>query len=242
MASNRTLNFLGYAYGNSSVSLAATINGVSVFNGEIATLDEPLPSDQVNMSNAPTLFSVENTDLFPTTFGGSYPMSVTVTGGYGAVFGPITSNYMLLYTPTTTATLANSSIQGNTLTIGSVVSGTVKKGQVLSGNGISNGPYIVDGSDNTWTVSQSQSVTDIDISATTQEPTAGNATSYLGCYDGTPVNSEGTPDSRSSVYIDGVQQVPPLPVSRGVQSWTVLAGSTITYNLNVSTGNDNIGP
>ena len=238
MASNRTLNFSGYAYGNSNVTLAVTINGVSVFNGEVATLNEPLPSPDVDLDNAPTLFSVAATDLFPTTFSGSYPMSVTVTGGDGAIFGSIYSNYMAQHIPAVTATLANSSIQGNTLTVGSVVSGTVKKGQVLTGNGITNYPYIIGGSDNTWTVSESQAVTDIDITATSYTPTPGNETSYLECYSGVPINSERTPDSRSSVYIDGVQQVPPLPVSTACTAWAIPTGSTITYNLNIAAGND----
>lgn len=55
-------------------------------------------------------------------------------------------------------------------------------------------------------------------------------------YLGTPTNSEGTIDPRSSVYIDGVQQVPPLPTSEGTWNWFINTGSTMSYNLNISLG------
>lgn len=65
----------------------------------------------------------------------------------------------------------------------------------------------------------------------------GNATGFLNCYTGTPTNSEGTPDSRSSVTIDAVAQVPPLEASLGEWTWLVAQGSTLACNFNVSLGN-----
>lgn len=91
---NRTLQFYGYAYGNSTVSITATINGTEVFSGEVATLNEPIPLAPVDMSGAPVLFSVENSTLFPTTFSGFYPTVTTVTNGDGAVLGNVFSNYI----------------------------------------------------------------------------------------------------------------------------------------------------
>jgi hypothetical protein len=55
-------------------------------------------------------------------------------------------------------------------------------------------------------------------------------------YFGEPTNSEGTPDPRSSVKINGTTQVPPLPPSEGTWNWFVYSGSNISHNLNISVG------
>jgi hypothetical protein len=64
----------------------------------------------------------------------------------------------------------------------------------------------------------------------------GKATGFSICYEGQPTNSEGTPDVRSSVKIDGITQVPPLPVSTGIWNWILSTGSVLSYNFNVPTG------
>ena len=65
----------------------------------------------------------------------------------------------------------------------------------------------------------------------------GNATGFLRSFSGEPANSEGTPDPRSSVQIDGITQVPPLTPSTGCWTWAVNQGSTLSHNLNISLGN-----
>jgi hypothetical protein len=65
---------------------------------------------------------------------------------------------------------------------------------------------------------------------------AGTVNSFSQCYNGIPTNSEGTPDPRSSVFIDGVQQVPPLDPSVGCWVWLIPTGSTLTYNWNIGVG------
>jgi hypothetical protein len=69
-----------------------------------------------------------------------------------------------------------------------------------------------------------------------QNPNAGTVGNFAQCYMGTPTNSEGTPDPRSSVAINGVQQVPPLEPSEGCWIWLIPAGSTMTYNWNIGVG------
>jgi hypothetical protein len=68
------------------------------------------------------------------------------------------------------------------------------------------------------------------------DSSAGTSTGYSLCYSGNPVNSEGTGDTRSSVAIDGITQVPPLAVSLGCWNWYITNGSTMTYNWNISIG------
>jgi hypothetical protein len=93
MAENRTLQFLGYAYGNAPVLLNAHINGTIVFSGEVPTIDAPIPSTPGLPGNQ-TLFSVENSPLFSTDFSGAYPMTISVANGYGVLVGEINCNYM----------------------------------------------------------------------------------------------------------------------------------------------------
>jgi hypothetical protein len=92
---NRTLQFLGAAYGNSDITITATIDNVVVYNNTVTTLDEeiPLPEDLGNIV-FPTLFSVENSDQFPIEFAGARTMSLTVTGGEGIILTNVLSNYM----------------------------------------------------------------------------------------------------------------------------------------------------
>ena len=230
----RTLQFYGLAYGDSNVSLTATIDGTTVFSGEVPTINSIMPPPPVDFSVI--LFSIENSTLFPTNYSGTYPMSITVSGGYAATFNEIKCNY----TPTsnvTTAVMENSSISGNILTVGTVSFGTVAIGQLLTGTEIVANTRIVSGSDTTWIVNNSQTVPNTTIIGNLLKLTPGVADEYQPCYDGDPVNSEATHDPRSNIIIDGVAQVPPLPKSLGVWEWIVPSGSTISYNLNVSLGN-----
>jgi hypothetical protein len=56
---------------------------------------------------------------------------------------------------------------------------------------------------------------------------------FENAYVGYPTNSDGTPDVRSNVAIDGVTQ--PF-LSKGICHWIVPAGSNITCNFNISPG------
>lgn len=136
MATNRTINFYGYAYGNTAVSLVANINGVTVFNGAVSTVDQPLPEPSVNINDAPVLFSADS-GLFPVDFAGAYPMSITVTGGNGIAVQNTYSNYM--ENPNIKVAASNSSISGTTLTLGNVFLGSISDvglGCAVSGEGI----------------------------------------------------------------------------------------------------------
>ena len=145
---NRTLQFYGLAYGNSNVSLTATINGTTVFSGEVPTINSPMPVPPIDFSNEVILFSIENLSLFPTNYSGAYPMSIAVSGGYAAVLNNINCNYMLTNNVNTTV-MENSSISGNVLTVGTVSSGTVAIGQMLTGTDIVANTRIESGSDTT---------------------------------------------------------------------------------------------
>jgi hypothetical protein len=237
---NRTLQFYGYAYGSTPVQLNAHINGQVVFSGPVSTIDTPIPPPPSDMTSAPVLFSVENSALVPTEFSGSLPMTVSVATGTGVVLGEIYCNYMPTGNVVVTdeVTMENSSISGTTLTVGSVTSGTITIGQSIADDAgtIVDGTVITAGSGSTWTVNISQTVASTTIQGGIEIPVPGDAATFVDCFDGIPANSEGTPDSRSSVAIDGVTQVPPAPASEGQWTWIVPQGSTIACNLNISQG------
>jgi hypothetical protein len=176
MAINRNLQFYGTAYGDTPVTLDVKINGQQVFLNTVSTLPGVAASTGALDECDQVLFEVNDTDLFPITFHGSYDHSIEVSGGSGIIIGKVLSNYM------------------------------------------SNYKNMIGSDANLWNV-------------------YGNSVSFLPAYAlGTPVNSEGTPDIRSSVEINGVTQVPPLPVCTGLRNWTVNAGSNLSCKLNISLG------
>jgi hypothetical protein len=137
------------------------------------------------------LFEVNDTDLFPITFEGSYSHSIEVSGGSGILVGQIYSNYMA----------------------------TVVYEEILAAK-----------------ISSSDNVTYPNGNV---GPAAcpGNITDYVPMYYGSPTNSEGTPDPRSSVQINSVTQVPPFTASDGCWVWAVPNGSNLSCNLNIGIGN-----
>jgi hypothetical protein len=88
----RTLQFYGVAYGDSNVSLTTTINGNILFSGAVSTINSPLPISPVETTDA-ILFTLPDSLLFPTNWYGMYPVNITVSGGYGAIFTKIKYNY-----------------------------------------------------------------------------------------------------------------------------------------------------
>ena len=230
---NRTLQFCGYAYGDVPVQLNAHINGTLVFSGAVATLNEVMPDPDLNMSSAPVLFSVAESALYPTSYSGAYPMTISVATGYGIAVCATSCNYM---GSGTDPVEFSGSISGTTLTVSSVTSGEVKVGQKIFGTGVTGGTTIVSGNGSSWVVTDSQTVGETTINGVI--PVAGTADVFLPCFNGAPANSEGTPDSRSSVQLNGVAQVPPVLPSPGEWTWLVDTGSTLECNFNVSVGSE----
>lgn len=229
---NRTLQFCGCAYGNTSVSITATINGVNVFSGDLPTADLPLDTP----ANSAVMFSVANTTLFPTNWAGSYPMSITVNSGNGLLLDGINSNYMRQSASQRKSIMENSSITGTTLSVGTVSSGTVELWSLLNGSGVVGNTFIVGGSGSSWTVNNDQTVASTTLTGTVSNPGTGSADVYSTCYNGYPTyNPDLSPYPYSNVAIDGITQIPPRSIDTG--SWIVPVGSTITFDLNVALGN-----
>ena len=242
MAENRTLQFLGLAYGNAPVLLNAHINGTVVFSGSVPATDaDPYTGgDGPGIVLTQPLFTADTT-LFPTDFSGAYPVTISVANGNVVFIGAVYSNYMSSEIVVgTTAVMENSTITGTTLTVGTLTSGTIAIGQSLFGTNIAANTYITGGSDSTWTVNNSQNVVATTITAQVVEPVPGNATGFSLCYvNQTPDNGTNPPDPRANVTIDGVPQprAEPTPETMGPNNWPIPAGSTLAFDLTVSLGN-----
>jgi hypothetical protein len=117
----RTLKFLGKAYGTEPVKVTAHINNQLVFEGLVPTLISVDPA--TDDTDFGTLFTVENTSLFPTSFAGTYPMTLE------SELGDIQVNNVLCnYTPgglITGFSKITGTINGKTLTVSSVESSTI---------------------------------------------------------------------------------------------------------------------
>ena len=238
MAENRTLQFLGLAYGNAPVLLNAHINGTVVFSGEVPTVNS-YPPDPLGIGSNQSLFSADTT-LFPTDFSGAYPVTISVANGNVVFIGAVYSNYMLSYVGGTPAVMENSTITGTTLTVGTLTSGTIAIGQSLFGTDIVANTHIISGSESTWTVNNSQTVAATTITGQLWTPITGNATAFSACYvNQTPTNGTNPPDPRANITIDGIPQTraAPTPETMGPWSYVLQGGSTIGFDLTVSLGN-----
>jgi hypothetical protein len=102
----RTLQFLGQGWGSSPVSVTATINGSTVYTGNIDTKVKPAGWYALPYTDQVVLFTVDfddtryDNDGNPTWAGAtddpptpaetiSFPMTISVTGGDGFTFGQV---------------------------------------------------------------------------------------------------------------------------------------------------------
>ena len=93
MAQNRTFQFMGNGYGDTPVTVTATINSTTIFSGTVPTTAGLPPEPGPWPTSTVVLFSIVDSAEFNTDFSGSVPMAVVVDGGYGVTFEEINSNY-----------------------------------------------------------------------------------------------------------------------------------------------------
>ena len=93
MAQPRTFQFYGLAYGNSPVTITASINSTQIFSGPVTTVDQPSPDAPPPMEDQVVLFTIDNSAALNTNFAGSLPMTLVVSGGDSVWVEQITCNY-----------------------------------------------------------------------------------------------------------------------------------------------------
>lgn len=214
---NRTIQFYGTGYGAEPVSITATANGNTVFNGTITTINEPLPTGAPDPAQFTVIFTME----IPVEFSGTVPMSVTVNSGTGFAFAHVRSNYMYIPNP------IYSSEQWT------VISADAQSAESLAiQTSLANPPF-----------SQSELDTLSNPSTTQAEYyTILNAHGLIPYIMGGPGNFSASfwpTDSRTNVTIDGNPMTPPNPRPpeyTGDWTWKVPAASTLAFTFNTEAG------
>jgi len=180
-------------YKPSFIPLTITQSSTTVFTvSSTATLYATMPiyiSTDVSGLLPTTLYYVSATNLTATQF------SVSTTSG-----GNVTSLTAVSATP---SVMAASSILGTTLTIGTVSSGTVTVGQLITGTGVANNTYITanvsgSGAGSTWTVTVSQAVSTTTLTGTISVPVYAAGWDHV--VPGYPINN--IPDLTSAYIIE----------------------------------------
>lgn len=198
---NRTLQFYGYAYGTTPVTLTVTINNTVVFSGEVSTINSPISNEDITSS--PVLFTIQDSTLFPSNWEGSYPLSITVTGGDGI---RISSMPLCNYKHSGSSVIwiaENCYIQENYLTIGNVILGNVRPGLVHWGENNSNIAMLFgNGGGNNGSVWMiNHWATESSITVTGFDPAPGSADKYVEC-----LVCKDNGSAFSKISINGVEQ------------------------------------
>jgi hypothetical protein len=193
-----------------------------------------------------------------TSFGGSNASVSNAAGAWtssaGASMGTgVTSGttYYIQATNSATASMLTSSISGYVLTVGTVGSGTITVGMVLTGTGVVTGTYITQnisgsGAGSTWYVSTSQTVASTTITGTASTITVGLAPSSgaitqsnaAGYWTGVAGTVFGGLTSGQTYYIASVSGsnvtlstsaslTPVVSLANGAGAWTSLVGASL---------------
>jgi hypothetical protein len=96
MAANRTFKFYGLGYGNTPVTVTASVNSTEIFSGTVTTVDQaidPWPYPTPAEVGTTVLFTLSDSALLNTDFAGNVSMAITISNGSGALLGLINSNY-----------------------------------------------------------------------------------------------------------------------------------------------------
>lgn len=230
----RTIKIIGQGYGSTPVAVTATVNGSTVFNGNVPTVNEDI---RVTDDAGPGLTLIQNellsnqTTLFSfgldVGFSGNVSVSFDVSGG-SVYLGPLMSNYILSGTiPNPAATPEQIAIVENPVSTQS----DIKNVQIA----LANPPMTTD----EQVAFLSADLTVSPWPAFMKEHNC-YLTALLGAtgYEQIPCNSDG--GGWSNVMIDGLlNDINPelfTPPKSGQWWFVVHDGSTFTANLNISAG------
>lgn len=216
---DRTIKFLGYAYSETSVSLAVTSNGSTLFSGTV-----PLSGTDVSQqATVGTQNPQAELFTFPldVTFNGTLPMSIQVTGGT-IVLSPVYANYNTWAKPIVNA--LNQLYDGVTYKI--VTAGDTPWTMIGAPNGNVGTEFVATnltyGSGLWGTGTAEQQLV--------PSYSPGTVDGWGPVYHSAGPNA----DCRNNVIIDGIAQS--QPSNSGTYWWTVGPNSTMTFDLSVDAG------
>ena len=162
-----------------------------------------------------------------------------LTPGVYWVTGIPTSTTTATATTNSSASFANSTITGTSLTVAGTITGTIVAGMYLTGLNVLANTYIVSGSGTSWVVSQNHSVTVTNqtltgkLNAITLASTSGIIVGDSMTFSGTSFGGISTVTTYYVTYINGNNIS--IAIAVGGVPTTVIAGTgsmTVTTNLN----------
>lgn len=224
---NRTVQVCGFGFAPSDVTLIATVDGQTVFNGAIPTSNRSrptLPDSDLENSVAPVLFTFE----IPVNFQGTKSMTYQVTNGT-VVLTNVKANYCPSR-PNDRYSLEEFQILTN------LTSDAPTNQQKYNIYALHASPAFTQEETNTILNYPNSGVSLLEIksilSARGLAPIIDPSADIFG-----PVNENSDP--RSNVSIDGVpQSLDHSENPNGTWWWTVNSGSTLSCDLNITAGTE----
>lgn len=211
---NRTVQIKGYGFGSTPAVITVTLEGNTVFNGEIITADMPIPA----MPNPSLESSILCSFELPINFGGEKAMTCSVSNGT-VVFAEILANYTPITNPV--FSVEDLAIIQNPDTTQS------HRVEIVSTYAVP--PFSAE------EITTLESTDPAEINAQLDIMAAHNVS--LTVSSGSSVYYGFSENSRANVVIDGVPTIAPhTDDSEGEWWWKIGSGSTLAYNLVVNTG------
>ena len=211
--STKTVQIYGKGFGPSDATITVTLDGQTIFDGSIPTLNQPVPAEEVDLGIVEPIVSFD----LPIDFQGQIPMTCQVTNGTVAFAQILVNQYLKrnpIYTPTDCVILNNPS------------STRQQHIDVISQYAV---PAFSQDELNTL-INPATPRADLNAILTTHgvlEFITADTNEYVS------VNYGGG-DPRTNVLINGVAQNPDsLRYQTSTLLWKIPAGSTLSYNLNV---------
>jgi hypothetical protein len=96
MAYNRSFRFYGIGFStnptDAPAEIIATVNGVEVYSGPVASLNDSLRPIQNPYDLDSVMFTLDDSSEFNSSFAGNMPVSITITSGTMVIFTYATAN------------------------------------------------------------------------------------------------------------------------------------------------------
>ena len=229
MAYNRSFRFYGIGFGTDPVEITAEVNGVQVYSGAVPTVNEPIwPPALDPFAIEQIAFTIDDSSEYNTDFGGSVPMSITVTRGDLFMFTTITCNYSPITNPVfSPEQLAVINDPNSTSTVSEVSSIFIS---------LASPPFSPEEEVLLVTLLEiwPDRLSELDalLTAHNVNTTIMSADAWETCFNGFPTNSDNTTDPKSNVKINDILQ--PVQISLLPCPWGIYTGNVLTCNLNIS--------
>lgn len=208
----RTVQIRGLGFGSSPVTILATVNGNTVFNGTVATVDQPVPvlPDYGLLPGQEILFTFE----IDTSFTGQLPMSCTVSNGT-VIFGDVLANYCAIPNPVFSTEQYEIIVNPS--------STLAQKNPIYEA--LANPPF---SAEEIAILNNPASTPEQVNLLLSQHNLSTNVSSGQNGFSGID-----NTDARSDVTIDGAAQIPDHGELPGTWWWTIENSSVLSYNLDV---------